>query len=468
MYQNKTAWIPSQGLNLNYEKFKPSTHGNKRPILYPFVVSIFHSLIGYSAYNGFVVNFICGVFILFFFYVFISRFYPRDFGILSLFILAAIPIFSIWITSSGFEGLNLLFIILFFIAYHRFLVIKDAASAEWLFLTLVLLMQCRYESFIFGIVILTLLPQLLREDMIKQYSLITFLTPLLIVPIFWQRRLFMNVSEPVRMNLDLIKTPGQGFHLQSLLTNFSKNIFTFSGLDPNYGFNLIVSILSIAGAYMLIKDSVTRSSKMTSETRPVVFVGTLMFVLLFLVYSAYQWGNFNLPISNRLALVFVPFFVFASIHCIYKILDPAQPIIKICLFVFFSLNLVYFWPYASQQKIMHILQPSCEYNRVLNYIDHHYESQPEKIVLISDRPSQYLIHGYGSIDFGYANNRSTELAGGFNSFFDRILVLQRCSTATKVPWDYNKLNSAYKLKHTDNIMCGAQSFISIFEVLEID
>jgi hypothetical protein len=468
MHNNKTVWIPHQGLNLNYERFKPATVANKRPILYPFAVAIFHSLIGYSANNGFVVNFICGLLILFFFYVFIARFYARDLAILSLFIFAAIPIFSFWITSSGFEGLNLLFIILFFIAYHRFLVTKDAPAAELLFLTFVLLVQCRYESIIFGIMLLILLPRLLRKDMIKQYSPVTFFTPLLIVPILWQRRLFLDLIEPVRMNSDLLKTSGQGFHWQSLWINFSKNIFTLSGLDPNYGFIVIVSVLSIAGAYMLIKEGLTRSGNMASETRYVVFAGTLMFILLFLIYSAYQWGNFNLPISNRLAVVFLPFFVFASIHCIYKIFGPVQLQAKIFLFVFFSLNLVCFWPYAAHQKIIHVLQPSCEYNQVITYFDDRYQTQAEKILLISDRPGQYLIHGYSSIDFEYANDHTAELAGGFNNYFDRIFVLQRCSSATGTPGVNNQLNSAYKLNHTNKVKCSSQSFISILEVLEID
>ena len=328
-------------------------------------------------------------------------------------------------------------------------------------------MQCRYESLIFGIMILTLLPQLMRKDMIKQYSLIPFLTPLLIVPVLWQRRLFLDLIEPVRMNSNLLKTSGQGFHLQSLLTNFSKNIFTFSGLDPNYGFIAIVSVLSIAGAYMLIKDSVTRSSQMASETRYVVFAATLMFAVLFLIYSAYQWGNFNLPISNRLAVVFLPFFVFATVHCIDKALDHKQLKIKIFLYVFFSLNLVYFWPYASHQRIIHVLQPTCEYNQVLNYFDRHHQTRTEKILIISDRPNQYLIHGYSSVDFNYANDHLTALAGGFNNYFDRIFVLQRRLSATGTPLDDNTLNPAYKLNPFHTIKCSAQSFISIFEVLKI-
>ena len=470
MYQNKTISIPAQGLNLEYEKFRPASIVNKRPILYPFIVSIFHAILGYSPYNGFIVNFICGAFILFLFYVFISLFYSRYLAILSILIFAAFPIFGIWITSSGFEGLNLLFIIFFFLIYYRFLQTRDAATAELLFLTLVLLMQCRYESLIFGIVFLTLIKDLVRKDLVKQYSFFAYITPLLIVPILWQRRIFLNASEPVRMNSNLMETLGHGFHLQSFLTNLSRNIFTFSGIDPNYGFILIVSILSVFGGYLLIKEAVTKSGEMTSQMRYVVLTGAIMFILLFLIYSFYQWGNFNLPISNRLAIVFVPFFVFATIHCFQRILGNVQINAKIFLFVFWSLNLVYFWPYTSNQKIVHTLELTCEYNQVLNYLHHNYDTPKEKILLISDRPSLYFIYGYGSIDFAYANAREAEIDNYYSSYYNRILVLQRCLTETKAPLDNNKLNSGYKLIKTDKIKikCSSNTYIRLSEVLELE
>ena len=468
LHQNKTTSFPHQGLNVDFEKFNPATIVNKRPILFPFVVSIFHSVFGYSPYNGFIVNFICGTLILFLFYVFIYRFYPHYLAILSILIFAANPIFSVWITSSGFEGLNLLFILIFLIAYHNFLLTKDAPTAELLFLSFILLIQCRYESLIFGIVLLTLIPHLVRKDMIRKYSFVTYLAPLLVIPILWQRRLFLSVTEPVRMNLGLIETSGQGFNWHSLGANASKNIYVFSGVDPNYGFILIISILSIVGAYFLIKDCILKSSEMTSDARHIVFTGMVMFVLLFLIYSFYQWGNFRLPISNRLAIVFLPFFVFASTHFIHKILGPVQRNAKIFLVAFWSLILVYFWPYASNQILIHTLQPTCEYNKILHYIDDHHDTELEKILLISDRPNQYFIHGHGAIDFAYANNHSAELKSYFNSYFDRIFVLQRYATANQAPLKDNELNSAYQLNATGKIKCSFKSFIRISEVFDIN
>jgi hypothetical protein len=468
MYQNKTTSIPFQGFNLDYEEFKPISIVNKRPILYPFIVSILHSILGYSPLNGFILNFICGALILFLFYVYVYRFYPHYLSILSILIFAAFPIFGIWITSSGFEGLNLLFIIILFLVYHEFLVSKDGATAELLFLTAILLMQVRYESLIFGIVVLALLPHLIRKEMIKQYSLFTCIAPLLVVPILWQRRIFMHAAEPVRMNLNLLETSGQGFHLHSFFANLSKNIFTFSGIDPNYGFILLVSILSIIGAYLLIKDAIIKSSDMTSQARAAVFTGTIMFVVLFVIYSFYQWGNFNLPISNRLALVFIPFFVFPVIHCFYRILGNAREHLKIYMFVFWSLILVLFWPYASNQKIVHTLELTSEYNQILDYIEHHYDTRREKILLISDRPSLYLIHNYGSINFAYANARPGEIGNYSDNHFDRVLLLQRCLTATKAPLDSNKLNFPYKMIKTDKIKYDSKTFIRVSEIFNLE
>lgn len=467
MHQNKTDSIPFQGLNLDFEKFKPKSVVNKRPLLYPFIVSVLHSILGYSADNGFVVNFICGVLILFLFYVFIYRFYPHYLAILSILIFAAFPVFGIWITSSGFEGLNLLFVIILFLAYHRFLITKDVTTADFLILTLILLMQCRYESILFGIVVLTLIPYLFRKELLRQYSFFTCIAPLLIVPILWQRRIFMNLSEPVRMNLNLLETSGQGFHFHSFVTNLSKNILTFSGLNPNYGFIPIISILGIIGTYFLIKEAILKSDEAVPETRHVVLTGLIVFILLFLIYSFYQWGNLNLSISNRLALIFLPFFVFASIHCIHRILGNAGDNTKIFLFVFWSLNLVFFWPYTSNQKIVHALDLTCEYNQVLNYIDHNYDIQSEKILLISDRPSLYYIHGYGSVNFAYANSRTAEIDHYFNSYFDHILVLQRCQIDTKIPIERNKLTFANKMMETDKIKCSNRTFLKLSEIMDL-
>ena len=70
MYQSKKASLPLRGFNVDFQKPEYFSKIDKRPILYPLLVSFVHTLRGYSAYNGFVVNFICGFMVLFLFYLF--------------------------------------------------------------------------------------------------------------------------------------------------------------------------------------------------------------------------------------------------------------------------------------------------------------------------------------------------------------------------------------------------------------
>lgn len=153
MYQSKKASLPLRGVNLEYEKPSYMTKVDKRPIFFSFLISLMHSLRGYSAYNGFVVNFIAGVMVLFILYLFIYDHFPRFYALLSLLIFASLPNFVTWVTSSGFETLNLFFILFTIYLFSRVVSKKSIQHAELLFLTLVLVSLCRYESVIFTVAI---------------------------------------------------------------------------------------------------------------------------------------------------------------------------------------------------------------------------------------------------------------------------------------------------------------------------
>jgi len=99
MHQSKLATLPIKGINLDYQE--PDYHRiiDKRPLLYPLLVSFVHSLRGYSAYNGFVLNFFLGIGVLFGFYFFVSDHFSRFYAYLSILLVASTPLFVIWVTS---------------------------------------------------------------------------------------------------------------------------------------------------------------------------------------------------------------------------------------------------------------------------------------------------------------------------------------------------------------------------------
>mgnify|MGYP001818240320 CR=1 FL=1 len=141
MYQSKKASLPLSGFKLDYRKPEYQSTVDKRPLFYPLLVSLVHSLRGYSAYNGFVVNFILGIMVLFTFYLFIYIHFPRIYALYSILLIASLPNFVMWVTSSGFETLNLLFIVLTIFLFKKVIATRIIQHAELLFLTLFLVSQ---------------------------------------------------------------------------------------------------------------------------------------------------------------------------------------------------------------------------------------------------------------------------------------------------------------------------------------
>ena len=118
--------------------------------------------------------------------------FPRLYALISILIVASLPNFVIWVTSSGFETLNLFFIVLTLFLFNKVIATKSIQHAELLFLTLVLVSQCRYESIIFAVAILFLLPIFLNKKSLAGFSIITYLTPTLFIPVLWLPRLYAD------------------------------------------------------------------------------------------------------------------------------------------------------------------------------------------------------------------------------------------------------------------------------------
>jgi len=467
MHHDKTVSLPLQGLSIDYEPSSYLYSTGKRPLLYPLIISFIHSTLGYSANNGLIVNFLSGVLILFFFYLFLTCFFPKFYAILSIIIMASFPNFVFWVTSSGFESINLLFVIFVFILFNKFLLYKDVEIAELLFLSLILLAQCRYESIIFFTAIILLIPYLFNRRMIYKYTFITYITPILLVPIIWQRKLYIHVSEPVRMGLEIYEKTDQLFCFDNFISNISKNIFVLLGLNSHYGFMPVISILAMIGFYLIVKKNIVGFSKTDLDDELIYFYGLIILFLFLIIYSSYYWGNFTLPISNRLALVCLPFIVFSAIYCLNKICGKLRNQKKVFLIILLLFQLIYYWPYASEQKITNGLSLTYEYNKVLNYIETNFDIKNEKILIISDRPSLYLIHNYGSVNFLYANKNKQKIEYYFNHYYDHVVVMQRYLQQTNKIKKSNELDTSFKIDELKNLKISHDMYLKILKVNSI-
>lgn len=462
MYRSKTVSLPIQGFNLDYRKPDYKSTIDKRPLLYPLLVSFVHSLRGYSAFNGFVVNFICGILVLFIFYLFIYDHFPRIYALLSILIIASLPNFVMWVTSSGFETLNLFFIIFTIFLFNRVIVTRNIQQAELLFLTLVLVSQCRYESIVFTTAILFLLPWFLKKESISVWSIITYLTPVLFIPLIWLNRLYSDLPVVNKMPANVVQVSNlfEAFNFSNLISNTPLNLLVFLGLDSHLGFSWIISGMSIAGFYLMTKRMVVDFRGAGAQFRSMWLFGVLTFSLLYGIQASFYLGNMTIYTQNRFAMAYLPYLVLSMIYFLNEFLKKTNYTRKIFIIVFFVFHLIYFWPYGSQQFLVNSGAIQYEYNKTLRYINDNFKNSSD-ILVISERPYLYTIHYSGAVDFTYANQNVEKILDQYRKDFDQILVLQKCLYKTRAPLKTSRLNNLYRLVDLKNLNLTQTEYLKI-------
>ena len=179
------------------------------------MVSLVHAAAGYAATNGIVLNFLISCAVLTLFYLTTVDWLPKPYGWLAVLLAAGAPIYMINVTSSGFESLNLLFVLIYFLFLLE--VVRSDGQAnkvELLLLTTLLLGQCRYESAIFILMApALLLPVLIRSGFFRRMSYLSCIMPVFLIPFVWQRRLFMGISELNKLGHESYEVAGSAFSL---------------------------------------------------------------------------------------------------------------------------------------------------------------------------------------------------------------------------------------------------------------
>ena len=464
MHENKTASLPVQGLALDYAVFNPDYKLDKRPLLFPFFISLVHSIAGYSPYNGYVVNFILGVSILFMTYLLVSSLFSKFYGTLGILILSSYPIFIIWVTSSGFDMLNLFLMVFLFLALYYYLYNPSHDHAILFYLSLVLLVQCRYESLVFVLILLFLIPHMVKNKLIFRHGVISYIIPLLLLPVIWQRRLFANSLEPVRVGHGLFESAGQLFDIANLGANLSKNIFVISGMDSRFGFLPMISIMAVLGWYLLIKQCCLEFSSIDKRIKLFSLTGVVFTLSLFFIHSLYFWGNYAGPTSNRFALVFLPLLIIATIFFLNQTFENPGNNTKVVIILLAIVQFLYFKPVAEKQWILKGLSLTHEYSKTSSCLSSNYDATSDNLLIISDLPSLYFIHGVGSVDFQYANQNTDKIKFFHQAYYDHIIVLQRCTLKDNQPGKQNRLNDKFQMTQVGRINISPEFFIKISEV----
>ncbi len=226
----------------------------KRPLLFPFLLSLAHHLTGYQVENAFYLNFFLTAIFLGLLYTLVRRISDRRAAAYSVAMACFMPLIAQNSSGGGFEILNLCGLLIctwLAIEYWRS---PDEKTLTSLILGAALFSHVRYESAIVVIPVAALiLASWLRDKKVTlPYS--AFLAPLTFIPLAWQ---FSFVkAEPGFHQYSL---PGESiFSLSYIPANLerAKNFLFVPSLD--YAGSPLIGMAGIAGAIAALSFSLTR------------------------------------------------------------------------------------------------------------------------------------------------------------------------------------------------------------------
>lgn len=422
----------------------------KRPLVFPYMVHLLHVLTGFRYQNAFILNFLVLFLMLSGVYVSTRHFTDAPSSAAAMIFILSYPVITIFSTSAGFDLLNSAFFVLIIAAVYYFIKTPSSAGFSFIFASLIMFSNIRYESALFLFVLPLLLFKKIKWSHLKESSYLIFITPLVSLPYIWQRLLQQGSYE---------NPEGSAvFSISSLaanLTTFFNSLIDFEYYLPYAGLLSVLSILIFL--YLAIKI-LSKKVELTNYGRYFLFVLTASVSISTIVYFAHFFGDYSHPFSARFFITLS--IVFALGPVALKILKPDLLSGKTVLLLS-AVCFLFYHPIAVEGRFMNKLgHKTNEHCR--DFIS---RFDDKNILILSGRPVEFTALGYGSVDFDYANSHKDNiLKQARKRLFSRIIVCQEIKYESKQPTERTFLRPDYVLKTLYEIQTSETELLRISEV----
>ncbi len=302
MHFDKTVLTPLRGNDIQGAFVILDGMMDKRPLFFPFLLSLLHDITGYRPANAFVLN---GV-LTFVFLGLVNQcgrmLAGRRAGWLGVLLFAGLPLLGQNATGGGFELLNLVMIIATLLLGARWVARRDAVTLTAFCYSALLLGQTRYESLIYALpaAILILWVWLQERRVILSWPVV--LAPLLLLPYPLQHRIFeLRTSAWQLESKPEFSRPFAFAYIPDNLAHAEKFFFASTTDQP---ISLTLSILGWIAIPFFVLFAVKRVRTLRTEPPAVAasVVFSIGFAGQFLLMMCYFWGKFDDPIIRRLSL----------------------------------------------------------------------------------------------------------------------------------------------------------------------
>ena len=449
LFASRTATFTVSGKNYYDSYWDIDVAVDRRPALYPFLVSLVHVVRGYSYRNAFLLNLLLLPAFVLLSYRLAKSLAGETFGVVAALLVVAHPITLVVVRSGGFDFLALFFSLLVVKSVLDHLRAPTATTLAILWINLCMFAETRYESalFILPVVTLLLVFRLVNRGLLRPYAPLYALTPAFLSPRIWQAALRGSVPD---------QEPGVApVSLANLLDNvreyFRPVLSPLNGYPAHAGMVIALGLVGCALWLWSHRRGWRAPDWKDPRLRSAVFVVAWTLLQAIVVFS-YVWGRAQAPSAARLVIAVDTFFSFFAAWALSVSLRRWQPLATVLVA---AAILAMHVPIATQHRFLNRLTQTRESATAWRFFDSLHE---RRILIISDRPELFTIMDYGAMSFEAARKDPFIFEAFARHLFYDVYVVQQIKLSTGSPlpgyeiWPQRRLETMLEYQNDADVL----------------
>ncbi|MBW8781800.1 MAG: glycosyltransferase family 39 protein [Verrucomicrobia bacterium] len=403
---------------------------DKRPLFFPFLLSLVHDCTGYRVENVFVLNALVSLALTTLFYLLGRRIGGTSWaGVAGVLLLCSVPLVAQNAVGGGFELLNVTMIALTLWLGLRYVERPDADRLCAFLLSGVLLAQTRYESILFIAPVAATIFYLWWRERRVDLPWTLLISPLLLLIYPLQHNVF-KLSD-ASWQLNDVAGATSPFALRYFYDNVGHALnffFCFDGTQPSSWPMAVMGMVAV-GFFVL---TLYKQHRQIFTSDPACAVTCIFLTGLLLhtgVMLCYFWGKWDDPIIRRLSLPAHLLLILATLFVLPRLIP--HPRRWLGLSVLTAVSIVGLTvPVAA----MHRFTQDNFAARTTNWLGSYIRHMGDKTVLAIDNNAglQWFLYRKSSINPLAFANRTEAFSFHFkNHSFNEYLVVQRAGVDLK-------------------------------------
>jgi hypothetical protein len=424
-----------------------------RPLLFPFVTCLIHSVLGYRPQNVFILNFLVMFVCLAGVYVVTRKCLDTYSALAAMFLVLACPIVSIYGTSGGYDLFSTLFFAMILLALYDFLKAPASESLAFIWISLLMFTNIRYESCIFFLLILVPSVKFIKLKYFKSYDYLYALTPVLSLPFIWQRILSQGTYEnPPDVPL---------FALQSFIRHGKIFIQNFLNLQMDLPYAGLLNLFAVVMLGYLAKQILAKKIILKPYQKYFGLILGISIAAFLVIVLSHHFGRFDRPTQARLFLNFSLFCALTPL--LLKALSPNWISGKKLLIVSIIVFMLYH-PIAARHDFINSLIITRIHQNSQQFLE---DLNDRNVLIITDYSGHFTALNYGAVKFEYAKYNLKQLMAELQKHsYSKVIVIQEIAFRTNRSRKKNQLlDPHFKLQTLKEIKVHKDYFIRFSKVV---